>query len=409
MGRRWGKTVLGGCLSVATASQGGRVAWVVPTYKNGRSLWRFVENVVTPVRQSGGCNLNRSERIVEFANGGYLGIYSADNEDSIRGESFHLVILDEAARISPTAWSDAIQPTLADYGGQAFLISTPKGLNWFYEEYMRGLDDMKEVASFTAPSYDNPNPNIQKAFMLAKERVAMRTFQQEWMAQFVADGAYFQKVEQAAVITQQDEPEQHAGHILMMAADFGRSVDFTVLVIGCRDCNRVVAWDRFNQIDYDFQRERCYQMYERWRPMGFLPERNSIGEPNIEIMRERIPILNGPGGLKGFNTMPSTKPALITDFASAIEHDGFLLPKVAADELRAYEVETMDSGHPKFGAPEGMHDDWVMALAILWRALRSGGATAEEWVRALSAGQEAGKDPRALPPRGNWDKPVRFG
>jgi hypothetical protein len=52
MGRRWGKTVLGGALSVGTASQGASVAWVVPTYKNGRSLWRWAERVTAELRQA---------------------------------------------------------------------------------------------------------------------------------------------------------------------------------------------------------------------------------------------------------------------------------------------------------------------------------------------------------------------
>jgi hypothetical protein len=52
-----------------------------------------------------------------------------------------------------------------------------------------------------------------------------------------------------------------------------------------------------------------------------------------------------------------------------LEHDGFLVPKDYADELRAYEVEVMSSGHPKFGAPDGMHDDRVMSLALAWWAI----------------------------------------
>jgi hypothetical protein len=361
---------MGGALSMATAQKGGKVAWVVPTYKNGRSLWRWAENVTAEARKAGVIISNKSERMMEFPGGGLFGIYSADNEDGIRGEAFHLAILDEAARISETAWTDAIQPTLADYDGDAILISTPKGKNWFFNEYMIGKDDGVHQASFHAPSSANPNPKIRAAAEKARDKVTARTYHQEWLAEFVADGAYFQGVEACAIVTDKDTPEQHTGHYLVLAADWAMSQDWTVIGVGCRDCNRVVDWDRFNQIEYTYQRERLYTMADRWGVAGILPERNSIGQPNIEIIRQSgRRVLRGPDGSFGYNTTATTKPALIQGLASALEHHGFLVPKAAGDELRSYEVETLVSGHPKFSAPEGLHDDWVMMLAILWYAM----------------------------------------
>ncbi len=188
MGRRWGKTVLGLVLALCTAYCGGRVAWIVPTYKNGRPLWRAAEAATRSLRKAKLCRTNRSERTIEFASGGFLAIYSADNPDSIRGEAFHLVILDEAAMISEEAWTDVIQPTLADFDGDAILISTPKGRNWFWKEWQRGQTDGVTVKSWTAPSCANPSPQIQKAYRLAKQRVPDKTFRQEWNAEFVEDG-----------------------------------------------------------------------------------------------------------------------------------------------------------------------------------------------------------------------------
>ena len=106
---------------------------------------------------------------------------------------------------------------------------------------------------------------------------------------------------------------------------------------------------------------------------GVLPERNSIGAPNIELIRERVHVLYGMDGGLGFNTLPTTKPPLIEGLAVALSHHGFKVPKAAADELRAYQVELSTVGHPKFGAPEGLHDDWVIALALTWHAMTAGG------------------------------------
>jgi hypothetical protein len=360
---------LGGTIALALARKGGSVAWIVPTYKNGRALWRWAENMTAGVRTKGMAIANKSERTIEFKNGGFFGIYSADNEDSIRGEAFQLVVLDEAARISETAWTDAIQPTLADFEGDAFLISTPKGLNWFYTEYMKGKEDGNYQKSWMAPSSANPKPQIQRAAQLAKGRVPDRTYRQEWLAEFISDGAYFQNVEKAAIIEGKELPDQHKGHYLVMGADWALSEDFTVLIVGCRECNKVVDWERFNQIDFTYQRERLYSMAQRWTIIGILPERNSIGVPNIELLMEHVNVFRGPDDGRGFYTSPTSKPPLIEGLANALEHHGFKVPVEAADELRAYQVELSTSGHPKFSAPSGLHDDWVIALALCWRAM----------------------------------------
>ena len=42
MGRRWGKTVLGGAICGNALAQHGKVAWIAPTYKNTRPLWRWL-------------------------------------------------------------------------------------------------------------------------------------------------------------------------------------------------------------------------------------------------------------------------------------------------------------------------------------------------------------------------------
>lgn len=188
MGRRWGKSTMLGAVSLNAARRGARVAWVVPTYRNGNALWRFAEAAVGALRAAGQVRTNRSERLIEFpGSGGFLGIYSADSADSIRGEWFHLVAVDEAARIDEAVWADVLQPTLADVDGDAILISTPKGRNWFHRLWQAGHTDMRDSAAFRAPTDDNPNPLIRKAANRARLLYGEdgSTYRQEWCAEFV--------------------------------------------------------------------------------------------------------------------------------------------------------------------------------------------------------------------------------
>jgi phage terminase large subunit-like protein len=359
MGRRWGKTVLGGAISLATASQGGSVAWIVPTYKNGRSLWRFAENAVASLRKAKLATVNRTERTIEFANGGVFGIHSADNEDSVRGENFNLVILDEAARISETAWTSAIQPTLADLDGDAILISTPRGRNWFWQEYQRGITDGVYQKSWTAPSRANPNKRIQEAAERAKGRVNELTYRQEWLGEFVdAEGLVFRRVQEAAVLTPQ---EPQAGRQYVAGVDVAASVDYTVVTVMDAESKEQVYMDRFNRVDYPVLIDRLESVYHRYHLTSMVVESNSIGRPVIDELVSRG--LN----IVPFTTTSATKQGIIQNLQSAFENGliRVLDEPVLIGELLSFEAKRNASGSFSYSAPDGMHDDCLLAGTLI--------------------------------------------
>jgi len=367
MGRRWGKTVLGGAISLATAAKGGSVAWIVPTYKNGRSLWRFAENAVAPLRKAKLASVNRTERTIEFVNGGVFGIHSADNEDSVRGENFNLVILDEAARISETAWTSAIQPTLADLDGDAILISTPRGRNWFWQEFQRGIGDGVYQMSWTAPSKANPNKRIQEAAERAKGRVNELTYRQEWLGEFVdAEGSVFRRIDEAAILSPR-EPEN--GRQYVAGVDVAASVDYTVVTVLDAESKEMVYLDRFNRVDYPVLINRLESVYHRYHLTSMVVESNSIGRPVIDELVTRG--LN----IVPFTTTSATKQAIIQSLQSAFENGliRVLDEPVLIGELLSFESKRNASGSFSYSAPDGMHDDCVMSLAIAWHGVSDSG------------------------------------
>lgn len=355
---------MGGALSLGTASQGGRVAWIVPIYKNGRTLWRWANNTVSPLKNDKLVDVNQSERTIDFANGGLFGVFSADNEDAIRGEHFNLVVLDEAARISETAWTDAIQPTLADENGDAILISTPRGRNWFWSEYQRGLADGKDQVSFTAPSKDNPNPNIQRAYRLAKERIPELSWRQEWNGEFIDfEGSVFRRIQEAATLEPIDNPLPNRQYVA--GVDVAASVDFTVICIMDAQSKQLVFMDRFNRVDYGVLEDRLHAIYNRFKLDSMTIESNSIGQGVIDH-------LQGRGmNIRSFTTTSATKDTIIKGLQAAFEHDEIKIinDPVLIGELLSFEAKRSPSGSFQYSAPAGMHDDCVMSLAIAWDAI----------------------------------------
>ena len=87
-----------------------------------------------------------------------------------------------------------------------------------------------------------------------------------------------------------------------------------------------------------------------------------------ELRREGI-------GVQAFKTTNASKANIIEGLSLAIERKEITIPnhEILIGELLAFEGQRMASGMMKYGAPEGMHDDTVMSLALAyWGA--SGGS-----------------------------------
>jgi len=366
-GRRFGKDILLERRVAKKVLAGGVVGFFAPTYRMMQDNYRDIKNLLAPAVT----RASESDHRLELVTGGRVEMWSLDNVDAARGRKYDHAVINEAAMVRnlSDAWNMVIRPTLADRKGSADLASTPRGLNDYYRIWQQA-SDLKDWSRHHYRTDDNP-------YIAPEEIAAMRAslparvVTQEIDAEFVEDGAYFQRIAERAIIAQPDRPDQHTGHYIVGGLDWAQSSDYTVLTLGCRDCNRVVDWDRFNKIDYSYQRLRVLEMLGRWNVAGILPETNSIGAPNIELLRDKVAIITGPDGKPGFTTTATSKPALIQSLASGLEHDGFGVPIEYADELRSYQVEYGRSGHPAFGAPDGQHDDRVISLALAWWAMTS--------------------------------------
>lgn len=362
MGRRWGKTTVAGAISVASANAGVPVAWVAPTYKNTRPLWKFALGATWHLKSSG-VDINKAEREITFPNGGWLGLYSADNISSLLGNKFKLVIVDEAARIHEDAWTEAIMPTLADLNGEAIMISTPKGRNWFWREWTKAKADGVFSAAFTAPSSDNPNPNIKAAALKAKEMVSERSYRQEWLAEFVEDGSFFPNVE--IVCTAQPE-EYKPFNTYVIGADWARSSDgdFTVFSVFNATTKAQAYIERMRGQTFEAQFMRLVALRQRYNADTIVAEYNAAGGPIVEQLQSSgLPVI-------GFTTTASSKHKIITALELAMDQKSIRLlnDETLKGELSAYEKKDR-SGIPSYGAPEGMHDDTVIATALSLHAV----------------------------------------
>lgn len=88
-----------------------------------------------------GADTNETELRVDYHNGGQVRLYGADNPDALRGTYLDGVVLDEYADMDPRVYPEIIRPQLADRGGWAVFIGTPKGRNSFFERWKNAQTD----------------------------------------------------------------------------------------------------------------------------------------------------------------------------------------------------------------------------------------------------------------------------
>jgi hypothetical protein len=375
-GRRWRKTTMAMAIAVEAALRGQQILWGAPTFDQVHVGWEETQRATRGIAQ-----FRESRMEAKFPNGGMILYRSLDNPDNARGHTAYGLVIDESGDVDPAAWHEVLRPMLIDTNGWVWGIGTPKGRNWFWQEHVAATDRPDSVA-WQAPTLgvriterglirvphplenpDIPFTEIEHLWRTQPER----TFRQEILAEFVeSGGGVFRGIRAAATAAAQDGPEP--GHEYVFGVDWGRSSDFTCVAVMDVSRRALVYLDRFNQVDYTLQRGRLTALFERFRPHTIIAEANAMGQPIIDqLQAEGLPV-------SGFTTTATTKSPLIDALALGFERGQIaLLPDpILLAELEAYEEHLLPGGGRRFGAPQGMHDDTVMALALAWSGVGGG-------------------------------------
>jgi hypothetical protein len=189
--RRMGKTVaaLNHIIKEAIQNQreAPRYAYIAPTYGQAKRVaWDYLLKYTEPLKATP----NISELRTDFW-GRRIQLYGSDNPDSLRGQYFDGVILDEIGDQDPKIWTDIIRPALSDRLGWALFLGTPKGNNHF-----KALRDQAEdeedwgLLEFKASQTKLIDENELKA---ARKEMGEDKYNQEFECSFNAavEGSYY--------------------------------------------------------------------------------------------------------------------------------------------------------------------------------------------------------------------------
>lgn len=370
-GRRWRKTTLALHPVFETVLAGGIVIWGAPTYDQVFTAWEEHQRAARRV-----ASFNQSRMTMHLGRGAVL-FRSLDDPDNVRSKTANGIVMDEAGDIAAGAWTEALRPMLMDTDGWLLAIGSPKGRNWFWQEWRRAADAPGSVA-FQAPTLgvritDNglvrdPHPLENPHIPFSEidhlwQTMPERTFRQEILAEFVEDGGGVFRGVRACV---SDAPYQSGDQPqYVIGADWGKSEDYTVFTVIDVVQKRVVQVDRSNVVDYAVQRGRLRALWERYGQPPIIAEANSMGMPIIEqLAREGLRV-------RAFTTTNASKAQVVEELALAFERKQITIPpdQGLIDELEAFESQRLPSGLTRYSAPAGIHDDRVMSLCLAWHGI----------------------------------------
>ena len=361
-GRRWGKTVTGlNWLLDGVCKEGGVSWWIAPVYSQSRMAFRKLLSAAKAGNGEGAfSSVSHGELRMVFINGASIEFKSADNPDNLRGEGLSRVVIDEAARVRREVFEEVVRPAVSDTGGRILFISTPKGRNWFYDIWTKGQDGLQpDYKSWKFPTADNPKVGPDDIAQ-AQQSLPQDVFNQEYMAEFLEDSAgVFRNIDRCIGSV---EAEPNGGGGYYAGCDLAKHTDFTVLTILDGNGNQVY-FNRIQKLDWVYQKQLIMESTKRYNAQLLL-DSTGIGDPIFDDLR-------GAGlAVDGYKFTSESKKKLIESLMLGFEQMGLriLNNPVQTNELKIFEYEIGQSGTIKYSAPEGYHDDCVIALALAWWA-----------------------------------------
>lgn len=367
-GRRGGKTTAAATLAVEAMLAGRRVLEAAPTADQTGGFWEACKRALSRPIAAKAIYKNESERILKMPgrDGGRIKTKTAWDADSLRGDYADLLIMDEFSLMSPDAWNEVGAPMLLDNDGDAVFIFTPKRKNHAHAFYARALGDASgRWGAWHFTSHDNPHLSPEALSEITADMTA-DAYRQEILAEFLDnEGAVFGNIGACLGAPVGASPDDHAGHFIVAGTDWGKKQDYHATAVGCATCHVELELYRVKSADYIYQRERTAALFRTWRVQSALAESNAMGEPNLELLQaDGWPVA-------GFDTTSKSKPPLIENLKLALEavEWQFLPDAVAKAELEAYEQKVSPlNGRSSYSAPAGVHDDTVIARALMLRA-----------------------------------------
>lgn len=321
--------------------------WVAPAIGTAKIAFRRLKRGLP----KGFVRSNDTDLTLTLPNDAVLRFKTGEKPDNPYGEDVWAAVLDEASRMRVEAFY-AVRSTLTATRGPIRIIGNVKGRkNWFYlgcrkaEGGEPGHSYHKIIATDAVAAGVFPQDELDDARRALPDAV----FRELYLCEPSDDGGNpfgLKYIRQNIAPLSSAAPD-------VFGADLAKSVDWTVL--HALDANGVTcSHTRFQKPwadTIDHIKLICGHTHTVLDSTG-------VGDPIVEM-------LNKVGtNFNGLKFTAQSKQMLMEGLAVAIQRGEVQYPEgVIVSELESFEYEYTRTG-VKYTAPEGSHDDCVMALAL---------------------------------------------
>jgi phage FluMu gp28-like protein len=332
----------------SSTKQGANYWWVAPVFSQAEIAFNRLRRFLGG---SSDFKINQTKLTVEMPNGSVIHFKSAQDPDTLYGEDVHAVVFDEFTRAKEAAWI-ALRSTLTATKGKCKFIGNPKGKkNWGAKLAARARSGEPGYQFFKITAYDAVAAGVLDAQEIeqAKRDLPEIAFKELYEAEENEDQANPFGI---SFIKKCLKPLSQ-NPAVCYGVDLAKSHDWTV-VVGLDEAGDVCFFERW-QGDWGQTRRRLVEI------IGYEPaymDSTGVGDPIVEDVQREC------SQVEGYHYSSMSKQKLMEGLASSIQNgEVSVLEGTMQDELESFEYIYSSRG-VRYGAPEGLHDDCVNALAL---------------------------------------------
>lgn len=354
------KTAFGAVMPKRAFQRIGTYFYILPTYSQAKKvIWdgidkdgfRFLDHLPKEIIKS----RNETDMQIELINGSIIQLIGADNIDRVVGTNPIGVIFSEYSLMKPNVW-EFIRPILAENGGWAGFIFTPRGMNHAWKLLQVALANPLEWYVSVLGVEDT---QAIPAEVLAQEKREMPQilYDQEYNVKFIEGASAVFKGVDGIV---DDSFVVKNTHTYRLGVDLAKANDFTVITPFDLMTFKVGKQERFNQIDYNLQKSKIEAQYFKHFKPQITIDSTGVGEPIYDDLRARQ--LN----VEPYHFTEQSRRDLLVNLSLLIEQGKITIPndEQLIAELKSFQYVVSDRGKLRMEVPDGTHDDCVMSLAL---------------------------------------------
>ncbi len=285
---------------------------------------------------------------------------------NIRGYKAHLLIIDEAAQVPDELITQSAPPVLSTTRGRMILISTPHSIGTAFDEACRN----RRVYKVFGPVPTSANPYHDPQYLAdAKESMPEDFFKQEHLAIQVSEMSNVFAMEHVDAAVFKGEPP--AQEVTYVGVDLAKTTDWTVF-LALYPTGHVVAMEEYKRLAYPDVVDRLKSFCLRNKTARLVVDQTGMGEAVLDQIHRDFRGCGMSTIIDGIVLTYQHKTDVINNLKTLIEQRRVLIPpsgrspqaRKLYQQLLWYRYEKLDkSGLLRTTAPEGKHDDYVIALA----------------------------------------------